>query len=208
LNIIFFKIDLFFFRKMETPPEWKLLLASGEIDKICDYLAGCLNDKFKGRDVTLVCILNGAVPFFTELSYRLRFEHSWAFIRASSYKNMGQSKLSITPITEDIRSKTVILVDELLDSGHTMCSLKEYFEKLDKEVYTCVAFGKHKSTEFRADFCGITLPDVWLVGFGLDHDQKFRNLKAVYGVPGGKNSLLLNDPDLMKKTKKLIELLK
>jgi len=178
---------------------WKLLLTNDHIQQINKKLANILNSKFIGQDVLIVCILKGAVYFFVDLTRLFNFSHSCYFIEASSYHNKQTQSETLEILSKIVPSKfagkKVILLDELYDNGTTIQLVKEAIHThalvpLD-DIFTCTIFKKQKysdgkpigQNDSQPDLCGIIVPDVWLVGYGLDDQQKKRNWPYVYGVP-------------------------
>jgi len=189
------------------------LLSHEKVQQGVQACAHIINEKFHGKNVVLVCILKGAAYFFVDLTRALTIPHSTYFIEASSYHDSQvQSGLSILGSIEPSKfaDREVILVDELFDNGHTLESMRQAIhEKADvllEKIFTCTLFRKNKHTP-----CGLILgispqgltprgteyplpnlysiivPDVWLVGYGLDDKQTKRNwpsLFAMQKVPG------------------------
>ncbi len=177
---------------MNIPTEWCLIFTETEIASYVKKCADYLNHKFSNDDVVVVCILKGAAYFYVDLTRMLTIPHSCYFIEASSYKDSQKQcdQLEILSIInpEKFRGKKVILIDELYDNGCTMYNIKNAISEKAKvaldDIFTCTAFKKNKETSFpQPDLCGVTTPDVWLVGYGLDVKQRYRNLKELYGCP-------------------------
>ena len=177
---------------MNTPSTWRLILTERQINDCVQKCADYINPHFHDQDVVVVCILKGAVYFFVDLKRKLTFPHSDYHIEASSYKNSQtqQEELEILSVInpDKFRGKKVILVDELYDNGRTLHNIKlaiaERAQVPMADIFTCTAFRKNKTTLYPApDLCGLTMPDVWLVGYGLDDRQKYRNLTELYACP-------------------------
>lgn len=162
------------------------ILSAEQINLLVDSCARRINSDLSGvKNLTIVAVLKGAVYFFVDLTRKITIPHSQLFIAASSYNDeQKQSQLKIqTEIPRNkIEGKTVLLVDELFDTGLTINLIKEYIESLGADkVYTCTAFVKNKT--MKPDYYGLNTPDVWLVGYGLDDCEKNRNLIDLYAVP-------------------------
>jgi hypoxanthine phosphoribosyltransferase len=135
--------------------------------------------------------LKGAAYFTVDLSRKMVTYHSLYFLETSSYKNgQTQSKDLILPLINPDKfvGRKVVLVDELCDNGKTMELVKQSILKNTQvkncDILTCVAFKKEKERVYpEPDIFGAALPDVWLVGHGLDDRQEKRNLTQLYGVP-------------------------
>lgn len=174
------------------PAGWKLVLTENEIMFAVEKCANVINKLFDGKDIVVVCILKGAVYFFVDLTRYLTVPHSTYFIEATSYhdKQTQSACVSIMSSIEPSKftNKDVILVDELFDNGHTMNQIKVAIHEkalvpMDK-IFTCTIFKKNKITEFvPPDLYGVVVPNVWLVGYGLDDKQKCRNWKSLWACP-------------------------
>jgi hypoxanthine phosphoribosyltransferase len=172
--------------------DWKLTLTRDEIAHLNDKIAKELNEKFKGEKVIVVSILKGAVYFFADLTRRLNFEHSQYHIEASSYHN-SQTQSEQVEILSKINptkfaGRKVILIDELYDNGTTINNIKNKIVELTgikpEDIFTCTIFKKDKQTDQLApDYYGILVPNVWLVGYGLDDQQEKRNWPDLWATP-------------------------
>lgn len=169
---------------------WKVVLSKEEIQNYVKKCADVLNQSFKDQDVVVACILKGAAYFYVDLTRQLSFEHSCYFIEASSYKDgeiQGEELEILSVINPDkFNGKKVILVDELYDNGKTLYLVKNAItEKTSltlSDIFTCTLFRKDKETEYpKPNLYGIMVPNIWLAGYGLDNQQKMRNLEALYG---------------------------
>jgi hypoxanthine phosphoribosyltransferase len=173
-------------------PDWKLIMTKKEIDLCNASIAFELNQKFKNEKVIVVCILKGAVYFHVDLTRLLAFEHSQYFIEASSYHNAQTQSEQVEILSKIIPSKfagrKVILLDELYDNGTTINNIKNKIIELagvkPEDIFTCTIFKKNKKTNNHPpDFYGIVVPNVWLVGYGLDDMQEKRNWDTLWAVP-------------------------
>lgn len=170
---------------------WKLLLDTKDIDYYVSKCAKHIDKKFKDKDVVIVGILKGAVYFFVDLTRKLTIPHSCYFIESSSYHDsQQQSECNIMGSIEPskFKNKYVVLIDELFDNGETMYQVKNAIHvKADVPldmIFTCTAFKKNKISKYDApDLFGIEVPNVWLVGYGLDDNQQKRNWLDLWGCP-------------------------
>ena len=175
--------------------EWKCILTEDEIKKCVQECARVINDKFEGKDIVLTCILKGAAYFLVDLSRELIIPHSIYFIEASSYHDSQKQEnteiLSLI-VPEKFKDKHVILLDELFDNGNTLENVKKAIhEKANvplEKIFTCTLLKKNKiSSREQPDLYGLIVPDVWLVGYGLDDQQHKRGWKCVFACPKAKN---------------------
>ena len=172
------------------PKNWKLLIDENDIKNIVKNVAIKINDKFRNSDkeTIIVCILKGGIYFYVDLTRELDFPHMIYFIEASSYKNGKKSEnlKIIKPIEETkLKDKNIILVDELYDTGNTLSGIINYMVlkcNINKDnIYTCTLFVKDKETaKGMPDIYGKIIPNKWIIGYGLDHCSKYRNLKGLY----------------------------
>lgn len=180
-------------RDPEIINKWKLILTPEDINSCVKKCADTINDKFRGKNIILVCILKGAVYFFVDLSRYLKIPYSCYFIEASSYHNdqTQSDKINIGSQIEKSKfiDKYVILIDELYDNGHTMEYIREMIHTkadvpLDR-IFTCTLFKKNKPSILsdKLDLYGIEVPNVWLVGYGLDDRQEKRGWTHLYACP-------------------------
>ena len=142
----------------------------------------------KGKDLFVIGILKGSFVFLSDL-LRLLYVHkihpSLDFITVESY---GSGKVSsgklkmLRDITTDIENKWVLIVDDILDTGRTLAFAKDYFQKRKPaSVKTCVFLDKpdRRVNDFKADYVGFEIPDKFVVGYGMDYDNLFRELPYV-----------------------------
>lgn len=177
--------------------DWKLLADHKTIKKHIQKCAEYINANFVGKDVVLTAVLKGAIYFFTRLSQKLVIPHSVYTIEVSSYSDSQKQdnvKINSNIVPEKFANKTVIIVDELYDNGHTMETVKQHICQTcklpDSNILTCTLFKKIKGNSFLEDcknggpdLYGMLVPDVWLVGYGLDHKQYLRNWTSLYACP-------------------------
>lgn len=205
-------------RNVNIKNEWRMLLTESEIQIAIQKCADYINAQFENKEIVLACILKGASMFFIELAKKIVIPNSWYFIEASSYKDKQQSseKLEILSviIPSKFQNKHVILIDELFDNGFTMHHVKEQIcLKADidsNNIFCCALFKKKKSLYGTPDLFGIEVPNVWLVGFGLDDKQEKRGWTYLYACPKidqttkTEDDLLFDDPEYYKIIRKYL----
>ncbi len=165
-----------------------VLVSEKEIDDICSRIAGQINSDYANskNDLVLICILKGSLMFASELMKRIDLPLQLEFMKVSSYGS-GTSSTGIVNIHLDINRKTYdntdfIIVEDIVDSGRTLTRLIKYFEERGAtSVKTCTLLDKpdRRTVDFVPDYCGKTIPDKFVVGFGLDYDEKYRNMPYV-----------------------------
>lgn len=172
---------------------WVKILDSATIANAVKSLAGVLNTRFAGKSVVVVCILKGAVYFHVDLVRQLTMPCSEYFIEATSYHNNqtgGKLNIMSSINPEKFVGREVILIDELFDKGHTLTEIREALHIKAaipyERITTCTLFRKETALGEGCrspDFYGIRVPDVWLVGYGLDDRQEKRGLTDLWACP-------------------------
>ncbi|MBO6138182.1 MAG: hypoxanthine phosphoribosyltransferase [Lachnospiraceae bacterium] len=163
----------------------EVLLSEAEVDTRIAELGAAISKDYEGQEVTLVCILKGATFFACELAKRITIPVEMEFMRCSSYGNKTESSGDVK-ITQDldapIRGKNIIVVEDIIDSGRTLSSLfKVLNSRGPASLKLCSLLDKpdRRVTEVKVDYTGFEIPDVFVVGYGLDYAQKYRNLPYI-----------------------------
>ncbi len=163
----------------------KVLVTKEQIAKRVKELGAQINEDYKGESITLVCTLRGASIFFADLVRELEGDVELDFISVSSYgagtKSSGEVKM-IKDLSEPIRGKNVIIVEDIIDTGITLCYLKKLLEaRAPKSLKVCALLDKkaRRTVEFEGDYIGFEIENEFVVGYGLDYNEKMRNLKDV-----------------------------
>ena len=162
----------------------KVLISEPELQKRIGEIADQITKDYNGQDVTFICILKGSIFFTVELSKKLPCDVNFEFIRVSSYRgenSTGQIELKVD-LQGDIKGKDVIVIEDIVDTGRTLSYLKEYLKtKEPKSIKICALLDKkeRRVCELNADYVGFDIPDKFVVGYGLDVDEKYRNLPYV-----------------------------
>jgi hypoxanthine phosphoribosyltransferase len=150
-----------------------------------DRLAAEVTEEFRGKDLTVVSVLKGSCVFASDLIRRIPIPLELAFVAASSYRDgteSGHLTLDFLPAGNEIQGRSLLLVDDILDTGRTMHRLKaEMLAMGAAEVRTCVFLDKpsRRALEFEADFRAFEVEDLFVVGYGLDFAGRYRNLPCV-----------------------------
>ena len=193
----------------EVIEKWKMIVTEKEIQVAVRYCANIIEKKFHKKKVMIVCVLKGAANFFNDLTRNLTIPHTWAFIKASSYHNSQtqSEELKIEGSLEpsDYKDTDVILVDELFDNGLTLDQLKNAMHAKAKvpldRIHTCTVFRKEKNSNYcQPNICALTLPDIWLVGYGLDDQQEKRNWTFLFACPKSEGVTKTKDDDIFIDT--------
>lgn len=163
----------------------KVLFTEEQLSDICDRLAASINEDYKGKNIVVIGILKGSVFFLSDLIRRLKCQCTLDFMAASSYGNstVSSGNVKITKdISSDIEGKDVLIVEDILDTGNTLSYIKKYLSSYNaSSVKICTLFDKpdRRKADIKADYSGETIDDLFIVGYGLDYDEKYRNLPYV-----------------------------
>ena len=166
----------------------RILLSEKELDAVVTRLAQQLNKDYAGEDkrLLLLCILKGSVVFMGDLMKHLALPVEIDFMRVSSYasgtKTTGSINIVLDLFRNDISQCDILVVEDIVDSGRTLSYLKSYLEfKGAKSVKICTLLDKPSRREvpITVDYVGKEIPDEFVVGYGLDYDEKYRALPYV-----------------------------
>lgn len=164
----------------------RVLLTEEEVNKKISEVAAQINKDYEGKEVHLICILKGGVFFTCELAKRLTIPVSLDFMSVSSYgsdtKSSGVVKI-IKDLDEPLEGKNVIIVEDIIDSGRTLAYLIEVLKQRNpKNIELCTLLDKTErrvKKQVQVKYTCFTIPDEFVVGYGLDYDQKYRNLPYI-----------------------------
>src|SRR6478752_5709701 len=176
-------------RSQPAPARWSkeiesMLISDKQLARRIEEMSVQIEKDFKGREMVVVALLNGTVMFLGDLVRHLSLPLRLDFIGVSSYgKGTESGDLVFTKeLRLDVKGRDVLLVDDILDTGRT---LRRVLEKLcllgPKRIRTCVLLDKpaRRIEKVTADYIGFTIPDQFVVGYGLDFAEKYRNLPFV-----------------------------
>lgn len=163
----------------------KVLLSENDISAMVKRLGKQISEDYKGKNLLLVSVLKGSVVFMADLMRSIDIPCEIDFMVVSSYgsgtKTSGNVKI-IKDLNIDVKDYDLLIVEDILDSGVTLYSLKEMLEaRRPASVKICTFLDKpeRRKADIKADYCGAQVPDEFIVGYGLDYDEKFRNLPYV-----------------------------
>ena len=164
----------------------RVLLTEEEVNKKISEVAAQINKDYEGKEVHLICILKGGVFFTCELAKRLTIPVSLDFMSVSSYgsdtKSSGVVKI-IKDLDEPLEGKNVIIVEDIIDSGRALAYLIEVLKQRNpKNIELCTLLDKPErrvKKQVQVKYTCFTIPDEFVVGYGLDYDQKYRNLPYI-----------------------------
>lgn len=163
----------------------KVLYSTQQLQELCSRIAGDINRDYEGKDLILVCMLKGSVMFYADLVRMISIPCRLDFMAASSYGGGTVSSGIINikkDLSEDIEGKDVIIVEDILDTGNTLYYIKGYLGKRDPaSLKICTLFDKpsRRKKPVTPDYKGEEIDDLFIVGYGLDYDERYRNLPYV-----------------------------
>ena len=176
-------------RRERPPAQWRgeierVLITRAQIARRIRALSREIERDFTGRDLAVVAVLNGTVMFLADLIRHLSLPMRLDFIGISSYGlGVASGELVFTKeLRLDVRGRDVLLVDDILDTGKTLRRVLEKLRELKpRRIRTCVLLEKaaRRVENVRADYAGFSIPDLFVVGYGLDFAERYRNLPFV-----------------------------
>lgn len=163
----------------------RTMIPEEELTRRIAELGASISKDFEGEEVYLVCILKGAAFFATELAKRITVPVVIDFMATSSYGSGTVSSGNVKVTKEldfDPKGRNVVVAEDIIDSGNTLNFLLDYFkEKGAKSITLCTMLDKpdRREVDVKVDYTGFTIPDEFVVGYGLDYDQRYRNLPFI-----------------------------
>ena len=166
--------------------EIKVLISEEEIEKKIREIADRINKDYKGQSLVLVCILKGGVMFMCELAKRLDLDVTMDFMSVSSYGSSTESSgvvKIIKDLDDSMQGRNILIVEDIIDTGRTLGYLIDVFKKRNpKSIKLCTLLDKPSrrvDKNVHVDYTCFEIPDKFVVGFGLDGDQHYRNLPYI-----------------------------
>ena len=162
-----------------------VLLSEDVINTRIRELAAQIDADYAGESVTLLCTLKGAVFFACELAKRITIPVFMEFIQTASYEGIqstGTVSMKLDIPEEDVAGKHLIIIEDVIDTGRTLSVVREMMLKRNPaSLKVCSLLDKHECrvVPFEGDYVGFTIGNEFVVGYGLDVDQKYRNLPYV-----------------------------
>ncbi|MGN1300932.1 MAG: hypoxanthine phosphoribosyltransferase [Clostridia bacterium] len=165
--------------------ELKVLIDEKTLQEKIGELAEKIMKDYEGKDITFICILKGSVLFTVDLAKKIKNNVRLEFIRVSSY---GDSQVSSGKVTmkldlqDSIEGRDVIVIEDIIDTGRTLSYLRDYLkDKKPASLKICTLLDKKERREFdiEPDYTAFVIPDKFVVGYGLDDRENYRNLPYV-----------------------------
>lgn len=165
--------------------EMKVLIDEEKLQKRIGEIAKQIEDEYKGKEIILICILKGSIFFTVDLARKINGDVKLEFIRVSSYddgtESSGEIKMKLD-LKDSIQGKDVIVIEDIIDTGRTLSYLIEYLKmKKPNSVKLCALLDKpdRRVIDVKVDYTGFEIPDKFVIGYGLDWDEKYRNIPYI-----------------------------
>ena len=169
----------------------EVLLSEEQIAEIVKRIGKQISEDYRESEhLVLLCILKGSAPFFGDLVKSLEIPCEFEFMRVSSYGSgtvsSGELNIILDINRKDIAECDIVVIEDIIDSGNTLYNLKQYlYNKGAKSVKLCTLLDKpdrraeHIKGKLEVDYSGAVIPDEFVLGYGLDYNEKYRNLPYV-----------------------------
>lgn len=162
-----------------------MLISQEDVEKRIRELAEQISKAYAGKELHMICILKGSIFYTCELAKHMTIPVTFDFMSVSSYgdeqKSSGIVKI-IKDLDHSIEGRDVLIIEDIIDSGNTLYYLKGILEKRKPEsiaITTLLDKPDRRETEVSVDYVGFEIPDKFVVGYGLDYAQKYRNLPYI-----------------------------
>ena len=168
-------------------PEFIPLISEDEIKEKTRELGTQIGNDYKDRDLVLVGVLKGSFIFLSDLTRQISIDHDIDLVGASSYEgtsSTGQIVFTKQPDLE-LEGRDVLLVEDIVDTGQTLVKIVEFVQLLNpRSVKICTLIDKQerREVELNVDYSCFTLEKGFIVGYGLDYNEKYRNLPAIFDL--------------------------
>lgn len=163
----------------------KVLIDEEKIAKRVAELGAQIEKDYEGKEPIVVAILKGSIIFYGDLVRKIKLPMRFDTMAVSSYGSGTSSSGNVKikkDMSHDICDKDVLIIEDIIDSGNTMKSLTALLKHRGaKSIRVCAFLDKpsRRQTDFEADYIGYSIPDEFVVGYGLDYDEKYRNLPYI-----------------------------
>ena len=160
------------------------IISVNAINRRVNEIANDMNSRYRSKSPLAIGVLNGSFIFFADLVRALNIDIEISFIKARSY--IGKQKSGIIKFDffnfDKIKGKDIIIVEDIIDTGSTVSEIRNKMINKAKSIAIVALLLKPKKArvDFEIDWVGFEIPDEFVVGYGLDYNQKFRNLKGIY----------------------------
>ena len=162
----------------------EVLISEAKIEKRLNELAKDIMKEYKDEDIVFVGVLKGAATFMVELAKRIKNSVEFEFIQAKSYEgeeSTGKIEM-VQDLTGKIEGKNVVIIEDIIDTGRTLEYLKHHLQEFNpKSLKICTLLSKpsRRVIDLDVDYIGFSIPDEFVIGYGLDYNQRYRNLPYI-----------------------------
>ena len=163
----------------------RIFFSAEEIDKRLEEMAGEINRDYAGKELMLISVLRGSFVFMADLTRKITLPCTVDFLAVSSYgtgtSSSGQVQIT-KDLSDDIEGKDILVVEDILDSGNTLSYLMKLLRaRHPASIRLCTLLDKpeRRVVPVEVDYVGFTIPDEFVVGYGLDYAEKYRNLPYI-----------------------------
>jgi len=164
----------------------EILLDAPTIQKRIEELGAQISQEYQGEELVLICILRGGILFLTDLIRQISVPVNLEFMSVSSYgvgarQSSGQPRITLD-VNSDIRNRNVLLVEDIVDSGHTIKAVCDFLStRQPKSLKVCTLLDKfeRREVDVAVDYVGFQIPNKFVFGYGLDIDEYYRNLPFI-----------------------------
>ena len=164
--------------------EIKVLIDEEKLQARIKEMAKQIMEEYKGKELVFICILKGSIFFTADLAKRIDGDVRVDFVRVSSYEgenSTGEIRMKLD-LKDSIQGKDVIIIEDIIDTGRTLKYLKEYLKlKQPNSIKICTLLDKRERRvcNMEPDYVGFTIPDEFVIGYGMDYNEKYRNLPYI-----------------------------
>ncbi len=168
-------------------PEFIPMISEEEIKEQTRKIGEQIAEDYKGQDLVLVGVLKGSFVFLADLTRQISIDHEIDLVGASSYEgtsSTGQIVFTKQPDLE-LEGRDVLLVEDIVDTGQTLSKIVEFVQLLNpRSIKICTLIDKHerREIELKVDYSCFSLNKGFIVGYGLDYNEKYRNLPAIFDL--------------------------
>lgn len=163
----------------------KVLVSEKEIEGFVNTLAKQIEKDYNGKEFVMVGLLKGSISFMADIMKKVNLDFAIDFMVASSYGSATESSGNVEikkDVSMPIANKDILIIEDIIDSGNTLSFIVKYLlSKGANSVKICTLFDKplRRKVDIKPDYSGMIVPDEFIVGYGLDYDEKYRNLPYV-----------------------------
>lgn len=161
----------------------EVLISEEQIIEKCKELGKIIDKDYEGKEVLLVGLLKGSVPFMAELAKHLNSDVTFDYMNVSSYDGVESKTLVVKQdLKEDVSGKNILIVEDILDTGKTLYNVKDMLLKRNAnsvKIVTMLDKEEGRVIDMKADYVGFKMPNAFVVGYGLDFNEKYRQLPYV-----------------------------